>query len=793
MRNFLYLKSCFLIEKGGLIRMDDFKNSHEEFMKLIEKTSKLLDENLNNGEITRYEYDELKTLDFEYDEERDPIELFKELYAERKPIKCSRLLLAIYDIHKRSFRKAVLLSDCFPDPLGFKYNQEIHEFTISIINRAFKLAHNEGYPKELVIELRQLYLALAFFNHNNMRNTEKLNECEFMNFSLSEQIRMICIFLQDQNRLEGIMKEESIKKQGFFTGMEGAISNRRTDTNPNMLVSFEDNFEGLLETFDILIRYLYFKKSKDYSEKTIPEHGDITHIKIPSLESIIHISNQRNLLIKTWEKFKYSQWNIILEKKDAQEIYVFMPKFKDEYREHIIASNRRQYSLMLNLYRTMNVENGLSEGKIISKISNEINKDKINTLFSISKEDYFCSVKRYQKVINSYKLNMHPYYLELTLNGLKIEDVFRVFELLYVLADYYKEVIYKDFDQEDNAWYKYLCPIVPIEYFAESLTNYYDFSREYSLKLINCFTFGSKMKGEGDIFSRPLILVTTEHIVFCPVLIEQMNLERIIEMLISNFEANIARIGIDFENKIKLILSYFSVIKVNTNKIEFFASDGRDVEFDFIGTFDDYLLLWEFKAMTVPYSDKKHLECKKAIMKGVEQVNRRSRIVKTDWDKLKELANIELPEEPFSDDKIIKLVGTNIFDFTTLIYEEDVRIVDESTLLKFFASPEVKVMSTTDKKVLSVKRLWKNSVPTANEFKLYLENPITTSPYNQCIEDLPKVFDIYEGGYPFAIIDHILTKDPYGHEIENALGIKKKASINKKKKNKKKNKKKKKK
>ena len=765
--------------------MDNFQNRHEEFLKLIDKTSKVLEDGLRDGKITQYEYDELKSLDIEYDKEKDPINLFKEFYEERKPIKCSNLLLDIYDKHKCGFRKAVLLSECFPDPLSFKYNQEIHDFTISIINRAFKLAYSKEYPKEFMIELRQLYLALIFFNHNNIRNTEKLNGCEFMSFSLSEQIRMICIFLQDQNRLEGIMKEESIKKQGFFTGMEGAISNRRTDTNPNMLVSFEDNFEGLLETFDILIRYLYFKKNKDYSKKTILEHGDITHIKIPSLESIMHISNQRNLLIKTWEKFKYSQWNVILEKKDAQEIYIFMPKFKDEYREHIIASNRRQYSLMLNMFKSINVKDGLYEGKIISEISNEFNRDKIKTLFCISKEDYFCSVKRYQKVINSYKLNMHPYYLELTLNGLKIEDIFKVFELLYVLADYYKESIYKDFNQEDKAWYKYLCPIVPIEYFAESLANYYNFSREYSLKLINCFTFGPKIKGESDIFSKPLILVTTEHIVFCPVLIEQMNLERIIEMLISNYEVDISRIGTDFENKVKLILSYLSGIKVNTNKIEFFASDGRDVEFDFIGTFDDHLLLWEFKAVTVPYGDKKYLECKKNIMEGVEQVNRRSRIVKTDWDKLKELANIELPEEPFSDDKIIKLVGTNIFDFTTLIYEKDVRIVDESTLLKFFVNPEVKVMSTTDEKVLSLKRLWKNSVPTANEFKLYLENPITTSPYNQCIEDFPKAFDIYEDDYPFVVIDQILTKNPYGQEIKNALEIKKKSSTNNKKKKKK--------
>ena len=107
------------------------------------------------------------------DEDKDPIGLFKEFFEERKPIKCSKLLLAIYDKHKSGFRKAVLLSECFYDPLGLKYNQEIHEFTLSIINRAYKLANFEQYPKEFMVELQQLYLAFIFFNHNNIKNTEK--------------------------------------------------------------------------------------------------------------------------------------------------------------------------------------------------------------------------------------------------------------------------------------------------------------------------------------------------------------------------------------------------------------------------------------------------------------------------------------------------------------------------------------------------------------------------------------------------------------------------------------------
>ncbi len=114
-----------------------------------------------------------------------------------------------------------------------------------------------------------------------------------------------------------------------------------------------------------------------------------------------------------------------------------------------------------------------------------------------------------------------------------------------------------------------------------------------------------------------------------------------------------------------------------------------------------------------------------------------------------------------------------------MIYGEDIRIVGESTLLKFFVNPEVKVMSINDKKVLSSKRLWKKSVPTLNEFKQYLENPITTSLYKGCIEAFPKAFDVFEDDYPFAIIDQILTKNPYGQEIESFVKFNKEALTNK--------------
>lgn len=40
-----------------------------------------------------------------------------------------------------------------------------------------------------------LYTCVLF--HNNQTNTKKLQESKFSQYSLSKQLRMICIFIQD--------------------------------------------------------------------------------------------------------------------------------------------------------------------------------------------------------------------------------------------------------------------------------------------------------------------------------------------------------------------------------------------------------------------------------------------------------------------------------------------------------------------------------------------------------------------------------------------------------------------
>jgi hypothetical protein len=496
---------------------------------------------------------------------------------------------------------------------------------------------------------------------------------------------------------------------------------------------------------------------------------------LSSYEFITYLSAQRVIYSELWANFKYSEWQLSIRKLPNEEVvYVLQPKRIDKYKQHRIANLRRNYILTTSIFRTQDSDQIRESYKEITRLSESININDIETLYRINESDYF-KAKRYAYVfIDTFKCNTCEFYLGISISNIKVHDIISGYEYLRTIADIYKVAVYAVFDEENMAHYKYLSPIINLDELVRQFSRLYHYDLEYAHDIISLFTFNNKVRGESDIFSKPLIFVGNNSILLCPTLIVQMNLERIIEMLALENNIDLSPIGKQFEQKLRNILSFVPIINVNTNKVEFVAYDGKDVEFDFIGTFDDYLLLFEFKAVVTPYSDKRLHSNEEMIQGGIEQILRRSKIIQKDWDKIRRMCNIRLPEKPISDDKIIKILGTNIFDFNTLVVQ-GVRITDESTLLKFFLNPVVKVVSGLGKnknKVVSTKKIWKGATPTVNEFLSYLDNPVTTSPYNDCFEAQPKLFDRFEGDYPVAIIDQVLVKDPYRSAIQECIAEK---------------------
>ena len=141
-------------------------------------------------------------------------------------------------------------------------------------------------------------------------------------------------------------------------------------------------------------------------------------------------------------------------------------------------------------------------------------------------------------------------------------------------------------------------------------------------------------------------------------------------------------------------------------------------------------------------------------------------------EKIKELSNIDLPDEPYSEEKIIKVVCTNIYDFTTLKID-GVHITDESTLLKYFTNPFVEFYSKGKDatQLIDADFIWAEGRPTVGEFLKYLDKPVTVGKIPECFEDEFKIIPAFEGDYFIGFKDVILAKDPYREAINERRQI----------------------
>ena len=117
-------------------------------------------------------------------------------------------------------------------------------------------------------------------------------------------------------------------------------------------------------------------------------------------------------------------------------------------------------------------------------------------------------------------------------------------------------------------------------------------------------------------------------------------------------------------------------------------------------------------------------------------------------------------------DKIIKLVCTNIYDFTTLVID-GIMVTDESTLLKYFTDPVVEIYAKESKKttLLNAEFLWKNGKPSVSEFIAYLRKPATIGEITECLEDEIKPIPAFKEDYLMAFEDVCLDRDPFRETI----------------------------
>ena len=676
----------------------------------------------------------------------------------------SILLADIFLKDPHNFKKALLLSNSLPEPLERDFDDKNLETLIQAFILAGKIViENSMDIVKYSTEFMQILGAIKSIDKNSKSNSERLMKSEFSEFILSKQLQMFCIFIEDQNRLSQAELEKVHKKSKYITGFEHEVAFIPLNGRDDVKISASDNFEANIEIADTLFRYLYYKSRKTIELNDNFDHDDISPYQISSFEEILKLANQRNMLVNIWGKFKYRDWKLDVRKEGEMDLYYFSPKSKEDYKKEQIAVRRYIYRDHINSQptNTKDLEKIKMSIEFLYEIAKNIDSDNIISLFSISKNDFLKASKYIEYMLLSYSKSIDDVYLAAKFDGIEISRVFMGFKYIITIAMIYQKAVLKDFDQDNKSHYKKLSPIIDVELLIKHFSKIYDLPIECSEKVINLFIFSSK--SVLDVFSQPLIYVGKNKVIFCPSLIMQMNIGRVVEMYMTEWNVNVSNKGTEFEKRLRFILSFCPQIQVNTNKIDFIAFDGREVEFDFIGFFEDHLLLVEFKHLKTPFSDRTKKNCEETIDFGVEQVNRRVKVLLNDWDEVKKRCSFNLPDNPVDENKMIKLLCTNILDFAATV-KQDVTIIDSSSLLKFFMSPNVNAISVggdgVEKK--STKKIWSGESPTVEEFRSYLKKPIAIEPFSDCFKPIWRpIMRTKEDDYNIVSFDHFLEKDPY--------------------------------
>lgn len=700
---------------------------------------------------------------------------FKEAYKQNNVEICICRLLALTVFEEADFlatkdekpynhalKEGLLQSGCIKNPLGMNFSENDYNKTLEILLRTleyFKLPNSEHgqssffISEEIRKDLDELVMYVICFYNMNQVNSSRLDSSPIFELPFETILLNLTVFYQDQFRLFRNDLINNVENRRTITGFEMNIAQQTPINGDGVKVSLTDSLEHSLEIIDILVRYIYYVKREQIP--TCIDFSQLVHTPIipygnHDFSFLQNVSSQRKLLEEIEEQYRYGYSSIDYfgEDESKHKIVHFKAERKSEILAHRMAILRRDAMLVQNVGTQIFVEGTAEEGEkelinqstLLTNMAQDQNLQNALLSYHPEKEQFgksSCIAKLHIEMVD---LFTKEFFLRTRVKGISVKQILSGFEYLFTLSEIYFRAANMRIEAENPSSFIAEVAVVPTAYLIEELSRLYDIDIEESGQIIDFFVFHLKKNNKEDVFSQPLLSISETEVIISSALIEQVNLDRFIERLFTNYKINYAKIGPDFELELRQhihkgfrpeLLSKRQAIpglNVNSNKITFMAFDGRDIEFDFIATLNDYLILIEQKSMMTPYGAEDLCVRRKNVQEAVEQLNRRELSVRNDWQTIKQLVDIEMPDDPFDTNHIIKIACVDIYDFTPLT-AGDVYVTDKSSLLKYLTEPyiEKRIADHNSYSIENVGMLWMNGKPAGEELKRFLGSPCTTS------------------------------------------------------------------
>lgn len=761
----------------------------------------------------------------------EEINRFKLAYSEDKIEECNTALFFLMLSYNSEIREGksydhdlkhiLFKSNCIHNPIGMKYSKKDYEKIMKILLGTIELARNVNNPqsnisnliqkgikieKQIIADLLDIVAYTECFYKMNAVNTERMDSCEAGKVPFAEQLLSLILFHQDQNRLV-IENCREYMNTDYRTGMELSVPRKPVTHYKNVKNSISDHFETFLEDINQIVNYLYYQFGRSF-----PERIEIADLQVEQIhpyenekfEQYLYIALQRAMLCRLEEGIRYGYYELREMKKTEEGIltFAFGIENDEKYKARRMGVLRRECQVRQQVLMDLrNQKDNVAGNKKVAVLSEKFLKVQKKGSVLLDFSD-FCPDKAVfleaEKIANIKERIVESltkeYYLDCKVKEIEVRDMILTYKFLRTISEILYVASKKCIDEENQETLLQEISLVEIEYFSKELARIHDFDLDYAKKLIDRFIFHEKNNREDDIFAQPLLKVSRTQVVISQALMDQVNLDRVIERQFIRYKQDVSAVGVAFEEKFlrRLTQGYQQGIadlklkevpnfQVNTNKVKYEAFDGKEIEFDVVSVLGDHLVLTELKAIMTSYDLNDLEERKKNIKKAVEQLQRRKESVKYDWDKFKNALSIEVPDEPYDEEHIILVACTDSYDYTPL-KKEDVFITDDSSYLKYFTNPYVDILITQQGKVeiKNVKTLWKHGKPKANEFKEYLMNPVSISPFTNTLKKewipLP-VMD--EKDYGIFLEEYVLMDDPIANAAKN---VKKEGKATKKKK-----------
>lgn len=631
----------------------------------------------------------------------------------------SDLLINIYNKYGDDWINYIKLNDVLPEPLSHTFSKDtLITFMKSVENIVNKMEiENIEDIIELLCSLLSLYSKVE-------RIKEKLSKSDFFNFPPVKQIQILSVFMENQARIAQRELLKNLSSPELLTPMDlikADIENEFTKTK----ISIIDNIEGMGDVIDLNLRYIFWKYKNNFNG--IP-FKDVCSYNLKSLSELLFLANIRIVIDNLWQNIKYRNWKYFV--KDNIEYYY--PQDKDLYmKEEAAVDRHRLYINEVSYYclsSPLIKEFGLFDN-IISEMDTNIGMVPWTPNIAIKQLKLLLSIPIHPEVMlgilfdTLYKKGINDLLfgpLNKQING---KDFLVGWKYIFILSSIYQKKSYELLDVTDKSQYYSLTPVLNENTLVDTFSQATGWSKEKCTNTINLLYFNSQ-NTKLDIWLQPLIPIGKSNYLLIPVIGQSIDLIRLFESHILQWNIGLDDRGPLFEEEIRSRLKEVK-IPVTSHPIEFEASDGKKIEYDVISWFKEYLFLIEAKCLRNPYSPIDKYNCWKEINNGIEQLKRRRNIISSDWNKIRDQADIDLPGFPPEKDKILSLLITNIFTFTG-IEVDNIRVTDLTCFYRYLSEPNIEGTEFNKDGIVKrsiVERIWADKEPSPIELWNYIYNP----------------------------------------------------------------------